>query len=81
MACGTACRACRHCPYGLLLGHRVIAGSGVDHALAAPAPRVRLAGRGRRQAVWYRLDGDRSRRPFEVLTAVMGHFGGGTPGY
>ncbi len=39
-------------PYGLLLGHRVIAGSGLDHALAAPAPRLRLAGRGRRQAVW-----------------------------
>lgn len=62
-------------PYGLLLGHQVVTRSGVDHALAAPAPRVRLAGHGRRQAVWCRMDGDTSRRPFEVLTAVMGHFG------
>ncbi|MPZ64194.1 MAG: hypothetical protein GEU83_01255 [Pseudonocardiaceae bacterium] len=69
-------------PYGLLLGHRVVAASGVDHALAAPAPRVRLAGQGRRQAVWCRLDGGGSRRPFEVLTAVMAHFGiVAAPGY
>lgn len=62
-------------PYGLLLGYRVVAGSGVDHALAAPAPSVRMAGRGRRQAVWCRMDGDGARRPFEVLTAVLRHFG------
>ncbi len=58
-------------PYGVLVGHPVVASRGVEHAQRAPAA-VRLVGRGSRQAAWCRLD---SGHPFELLTAVLEHFG------
>ncbi|HWR49189.1 MAG TPA: DUF6177 family protein [Pseudonocardiaceae bacterium] len=61
-------------PYGILLGHPVVAERGMAHARATPAAQVSLLGRGARQACWCRLDGGQ-RAPFELLTAVLAHFG------
>jgi hypothetical protein len=60
-------------PYGILLGHSVVAERGIAHARAAPAAQVRLLGPGTRQACWCRLDGG-GRAPYELLTAVLQHF-------
>ncbi|MQA13421.1 MAG: hypothetical protein GEV09_04380 [Pseudonocardiaceae bacterium] len=60
-------------PYGILVGHPVLAERGIDHAQQAPAS-VRLVGRGTRQAAWCRLDSG-GQRPYELLTAVLEHFG------
>ncbi|TVT61604.1 hypothetical protein FNH05_02765 [Amycolatopsis rhizosphaerae] len=61
-------------PYGILLGHEVIAEHGVMHAEQAPAARVRIIGTGKRRAAWYRLDAGPAR-PYETLHAVLRHFG------
>ncbi len=61
-------------PYGLLVGHPVLAERGVDHARRAPAGEVRVFGR--RSATpgcWCRFTGDVPA--FEQLTAVLRHFG------
>lgn len=60
-------------PYGILIGHKVVARRGTAHARAAPAARVSLLGQGGRQACWYRLGGEQGA-PYEVLTAVLEHF-------
>ncbi|HSL09192.1 MAG TPA: DUF6177 family protein [Pseudonocardiaceae bacterium] len=62
-------------PYGILLGHSVVAERGIAHARAAPAAQVSLLGSGTRQACWCRLDGRGRRAPYELLTAVLQHFG------
>jgi hypothetical protein len=61
-------------PYGVLIGHEVVAERGVAHAAATPAAQVSLLGRDIRKACWCRLDGGQ-RTPFELLTAVLHHFG------
>ncbi len=60
-------------PYGFLIGHEVVAERGVAHAQATAA-QVTLLGRGARKSCWCRLDGGQ-RAPFELLTAVLQHFG------
>lgn len=60
-------------PYGILIGHPVVAERGVDHARQAPGA-VGLVGRGTSQAAWCRLDSGPGR-PYELLTAVLEHFG------
>nr|WP_225954569.1 DUF6177 family protein [Kibdelosporangium phytohabitans] len=57
-------------PYGILIGHDMVAQQGVAHASAAPA-RVRILEPG---ACWCRLDSE-SKAPYEVLTDVLRHFG------
>jgi hypothetical protein len=52
----------------------VVAERGIAHARATPAAQVSLLGPGTRQACWCRLDG-RRRAPYELLTAVLQHFG------
>lgn len=61
-------------PYGILIGHPVFAQHGVDHAKATPAAQVSILGQGARQACWCRLDAGPGR-PYELLTAVLTHFG------
>jgi hypothetical protein len=61
-------------PYGILFGPEVVADRGIGHAQAAPAAAVRVLGPGHRRAVWCRL-GTPDAAPFEVLTAVLRHFG------
>jgi hypothetical protein len=60
-------------PYGILIGHSMVAERGLDHARRAPAE-VRLVGTAPRQSVWCRLDRGPSR-PYEDLHAVLSHFG------
>jgi hypothetical protein len=60
--------------YGILLGHTVVAERGIAHARATPAARVSILGHGTTQACWCRLDGD-GCAPFDLLTAVLAHFG------
>lgn len=60
-------------PYGILIGHSVIAECGLDHARQAPAS-LRVVGAEPRQAVWCRLD-QGSVQPYEALHAVVNHFG------
>lgn len=59
-------------PYGILLGHQVVAEYGLKHAQATPA-QISLLGRSTRKACWCRLDGGHLA-PFELLTAVLQHF-------
>jgi hypothetical protein len=61
-------------PYGILFGPRVVAGRGAAHAAAAPAASVRMLGGADSPAVWCRLD-TVDAAPYEVLTAVLRHFG------
>jgi Family of unknown function (DUF6177) len=61
-------------PYGILIGHPVVAERGMAHARATPAAQVSFLGRATRPACWCRLDGGQ-RAPFELLTAVLAHFG------
>ncbi|MBV9013019.1 MAG: hypothetical protein JO272_13395 [Pseudonocardiales bacterium] len=61
-------------PYGILLGPRLVAERGLAHAQATPAAQVSVLGHASRPACWCRLDGT-ERAPFEVLTAVLMHFG------
>ena len=60
-------------PHGILLGHRIVAEHGAEHARRAPA-QVQLLGLDSRQAAWCSLTDD-SRAPYEVLTDVLEHFG------
>jgi hypothetical protein len=60
-------------PSGILIGHELVAERGVAHAQATPA-QVSLLGRGAGKACWCRLD-DGQHAPFELLTAVLQHFG------
>lgn len=61
-------------PYGVLIGHEMVAAYGVPHARRAPATRVKIVSAGRRDAVWCRFDGGR-RAPFEQLADVLHHYG------
>lgn len=61
-------------PYGILLGHPVLAKRGLGHAQATPAAQVSILGQGARQACWCRLDTGPGQ-PYELLTAVLTHFG------
>jgi Family of unknown function (DUF6177) len=70
----SGCPAPPALPYGILLGHQVVAERGLAHARATPAAQVSFLGRASRPACWCRLDGT-ERAPFEVLTAVLAHFG------
>jgi hypothetical protein len=70
----SGCPAPPALPYGILLGHQVVADRGLAHARAAPAARVSVLGQASRPACWCRLDGT-ERAPFELLTAVLAHFG------
>jgi hypothetical protein len=70
----SGCPAPPTLPYGILLGHRLVAERGLAHARATPAAQVSILGRASRPACWCRLDGT-ERAPFEVLTAVLSHFG------
>lgn len=61
-------------PYGVLVGHPVLAERGADHARRAPAGSVRVFGRrGTTPGCWCRFTGDVPA--FEQLTAVLRHFG------
>ncbi len=61
-------------PYGILVGHPVVTEFGVAHAEQVPVTRYRMLGDGVRQACWCRLDAGPGR-PYELLTAVLEHFG------
>lgn len=61
-------------PYGVLLGSRVVAERGAAHAGRAPAAGVHLLGGQTGPAAWCRLDTP-DVAPFEVLAAVLRHFG------
>jgi hypothetical protein len=61
-------------PAGILIGHQVVSRQGGEHARGAPAARVTILGSRARPACWCRLDGG-DRAPYEVLTAVLEHFG------
>jgi hypothetical protein len=61
-------------PYGMLIGHEMVAVGGLDHAKRTPATRVRILGSGRRNAAWCRLD-QGQKAPFEQLTDILRHFG------
>jgi len=61
-------------PYGILVGHPVVAERGVAHAEQVPVTRYRILGDGARQACWCRLDAGPGR-PYELLTVVLEHFG------
>lgn len=60
-------------PYGILIGHSVIAERGLDHARRAPAE-TRVVGAAPDQSVWCRLDRGPAR-PYEALHNVLNHFG------
>jgi hypothetical protein len=61
-------------PYGMLIGHEMVAMGGLNHAKRTPSTRVRLLGSGSRNAAWCRLDGGQ-KAPFEQLTDILHHFG------
>ncbi|MEU4767755.1 DUF6177 family protein [Actinosynnema sp. NPDC023794] len=61
-------------PYGILVGHEAVGERGAEHARDAPAVAVRLTGSPERPACWCLLSGGR-QAPYEVLTAVLHHFG------
>jgi hypothetical protein len=61
-------------PYGILIGHEMVAMGGVDHAHRTPATRVRLVHAGTRTAAWCRLDGG-DKAPFVQLTDILHHYG------
>ncbi len=61
-------------PYGILVGHPVVAERGVAHAQQAPVTLTSILGDGARQACWCRLDAGPDR-PYELLIAVLEHFG------
>jgi hypothetical protein len=60
-------------PYGILVGHPVVAERGVTHAEQVPVTLTSILGDGVRQACWCRLDAGPGR-PYELLTAVLEHF-------
>lgn len=61
-------------PYGILVGHPVVTELGVAHAEQVPVTLTSILGDGVRQACWCRLDAGPGR-PYELLTAVLEHFG------
>ena len=61
-------------PYGILIGRSVVAERGIAHAEQVPVTRYKLLGDGALLACWCRLDAGPGR-PYELLTAVMEHFG------
>ena len=61
-------------PYGMLIGHEMVAMGGLDHANRTPATRVRLLRAGERTAAWCRVDGG-EKAPFEQLTDILHHYG------
>jgi hypothetical protein len=61
-------------PYAILVGHPVVAEQGVAHAEQVPVTRYAILGDGVRQACWCRLDAGPGR-PYELLNAVLAHFG------
>lgn len=61
-------------PYGILIGNPVIAKHGMAHAQATPGAKVAFLGPATRQACWCRLDAGPGQ-PFELLTAVLRHYG------
>jgi len=61
-------------PYGMLIGHEMVAMGGVDHANRTPATRVRLLHAGSRIAAWCRLDAG-EKAPFEQLVDILHHYG------
>lgn len=65
-------------PYGILIGHSVIAERGLDHASRAPAE-TRVVGVAPRQSLWCRFD-RAAARPYEALHQVLNHFGMPDPG-
>jgi hypothetical protein len=73
-------------PYGVLIGPEPIAEHGAEHALAAPAPHVRLHGPLDRPSCWCRLVGPglsadngkgtpHDASPSQALANVLSHFG------
>lgn len=60
-------------PYGILIGHSVIAERGLGHARRAPGA-SRVVGAAPRQSVWCRLD-QGPAQPYEALHTVLNHFG------
>jgi hypothetical protein len=58
-------------PFAILIGRSMVAERGVAHAEQVPATRYRILD----GACWCRLD-DGPGRPYELLTAVLEHFGG-----
>ncbi|MFC4079373.1 DUF6177 family protein [Amycolatopsis samaneae] len=63
-------------PYGVLIGHEMVAARGVGHARRTPAARVDLLGVGARTAVWCRFDGSETP-PFAQFAEILDHFGEG----
>jgi hypothetical protein len=61
-------------PYGILIGHPVVAERGVAHAEQVPVTLTSILGDGVRHACWCRLDAGPGR-PYELLTEVLEHFG------
>lgn len=59
-------------PSGILIGHSALAGCGRNHAEKCPIP-VRMVGRGRQPAAWYRLD-DTHTPPYEALAMILEYF-------
>lgn len=65
-------------PYGILIGRSEVAKQGVAHAQAAPGTRTTMIGPANRPACWCRLDAGPGQ-PYELLTAVLRHFGMSDP--
>ncbi|MFC3452997.1 DUF6177 family protein [Amycolatopsis speibonae] len=61
-------------PYGVLIGHEMVARNGVPHAERTPAARVAILDDVGHQAAWCRLDGGQ-RLPYEQLAAILHHYG------
>lgn len=69
-------------PYGMLFGAEAVETSGVEHALAAPAPHVLLVGPPARPGCWVRVVGgaDPDSEPGTVLGRVLAHLVPATEG-
>lgn len=61
-------------PYGVLIGHELVAKNGVTHANRTPAAKVAILGGAGHEAAWCRLDGGQ-RPPYEQLAAILHHYG------
>lgn len=61
-------------PYGVLIGHELVARNGVAHAERTPVAKVTILGGAGHEAAWCRLDGGR-RPPYEQMAAILHHYG------
>ncbi|AGM08738.1 DUF6177 family protein [Amycolatopsis keratiniphila] len=61
-------------PYGVLIGHELVARNGVAHAKRTPVAKVAIFGGAGHEAAWCRLDGGQ-RPPYEQMAAILHHYG------